>query len=91
MYTITKHTKDQAKKYNLEVKPSTRKNKKIDVYKNGRYITSVGATGYSDYGTYINTHGINYAKERRRLYRIRHDSDRRVHNSDGWYASVLLW
>jgi hypothetical protein len=35
-------------------------------------IASLGALGMSDYPTYIKTHGIIYARERRRLYYIRH-------------------
>jgi hypothetical protein len=91
MYQITNYTKRQAKKLNVDVKPSTRKNKKLDLYKNGVYIGSVGDSRYSDYPTYIKTHGINYANERRRLYRARHEKTRGVVGSASWYASNLLW
>jgi hypothetical protein len=91
MYKITNYTKRQAKKLNVDVKPSTRKNKKLDVYKNGVYIVSVGDSRYSDYPTYIKTHGINYANERRRLYKARHEKTRGVVGSASWYADKLLW
>jgi hypothetical protein len=72
MYAITPWTKKQAKKFGYNVKPSTRTGKKIDVYKDGTYLDSVGAMGYSDYGTYLIDKGKDYADERRRLYRARH-------------------
>ena len=37
-YAITNYTYKQAKKLGLQVKPSTNKTKKIDVYKNGKKI-----------------------------------------------------
>ena len=91
MYQITNYTKDQARKLNVIVKPSTRKGKKIDVVKNGVVISSIGAIGYSDYPTYIKSHGLEYANNRRKLYKIRHEKDRHVVNSTGYYADKLLW
>ena len=91
MYQITQYTKDQAKKLNVIVKPSTRKNKKIDVIKNNVVIASIGAIGYSDYPTYIKSHGLEYANNRRKLYKSRHEKDRHVVNSTGYYADKLLW
>lgn len=90
-YSITNYTKQQAKKLGVVVKPSSVKGKKIDVFKNGEKIASVGAIGYSDYPTYIKTKGKAYADERRRLYKIRHSKDRNVKGSDGFYADKLLW
>ena len=91
MYQITNYTKDQARKLNVIVKPSTKKGKKIDVVKNGVVISSIGAIGYSDYPTYIKSHGLEYANNRRKLYKIRHEKDRHVVNSTGYYADKLLW
>ena len=91
MYEITSYTKEKAKGLGVVVKPSTVKGKKIDVFKNGEKVASVGALGYSDYPTYIKTKGKKYADERRRLYKIRHTKDRNVKGSDGYYADKLLW
>lgn len=90
-YSITNYTKNQAKKLGVVVKPSSVKGKKIDVFKNGEKIASVGALGYSDYPTYMKTKGKAYADERRKLYKIRHAKDRNVKGSDGYYADKLLW
>ena len=77
MYSITNYTRKQAKKLGVIVKPSTNKTKKIDVYKSDRKIASVGAYGMNDYPTYMKKNGIKYAKTRRRLYKIRHEKDRK--------------
>lgn len=53
-YEIKPRTKFMAKKLGVVIKPSTRKNKKIDIYdKQGKYITSVGSIAYGDYPTYL--------------------------------------
>jgi hypothetical protein len=91
MYHITKYTYRRAKELGLRVKPSTNKTKKIDVYKEGKKIASVGAAGMNDYPTYIQKRGPIYAKSRRQLYRIRHKRDRYTRWSRGWLADKLLW
>ena len=90
-YNITKYTLKKAKSIGVEVKPSTNKTKKIDVYKNYKKIASVGANGMNDFQTYIKKNGLQYAKTRRRLYKIRHNRDRHIKWSNGWLADKLLW
>jgi predicted Zn-dependent protease len=65
---ISAYTILQAKKLNVTMKPSTNKNKKLDVFKDNKKIASIGAKGYADYPTYIKTHGKQYADKRRELY-----------------------
>lgn len=72
MYTILPYTKEKAKQLGVTVTPSTTKGKKLDVYKNGKLIASIGAIGYKDYPTYLKEDGQAIANERRRLYRLRH-------------------
>jgi hypothetical protein len=91
VYKITNYTYKQAKKLGVIVKPSMNKTKKIDVYKNGEKIGMVGAYGMNDFPTYINKYGIKYAKTRRRLYKIRHNKDRKIKWTNGWLADKLLW
>jgi hypothetical protein len=87
MYTILPYTFAAAKKIGVTVKPSTVKGKKIDVFKDGAKIASIGAQGYLDYPHYIKEKGKAYADERRRLYHIRHTK-----NSIGEQMSLkLLW
>lgn len=91
MYTITSHTKSQAKKLGVEVRRSKSKGKKLDVYKNGKKVASIGALGYSDYPTFIKSHGKAYANKRRSAYKKRHSKDRSKKGSAGYYADKLLW
>lgn len=72
MYEITNYTRQQAKKMGVVVRPSTRKDKKIDVYQGDKRIASIGAIGYGDYPTFMKEKGKAYAEERRKLYHKRH-------------------
>ena len=87
MYNITDYSYRQAKILGVEIKPSTNKNKKIDVFKNGSKIASIGAYGMKDYPIYIKEKGKAYADERRRLYHIRHAKDNGL---NGFYARKIL-
>jgi hypothetical protein len=91
MYQITQYTYKKAKKMGVVVKPSTNKTKKVDVYKNNRKIASIGANGMNDYPTYMKTRGKSFANNRRRLYKIRHEKDRKKKWTNGWLADKLLW
>ena len=91
MYHITNYSKGKAKELNVIIKPSKNKNKKLDVFKDGKKIASVGAIGYMDYPNYIETKGLKYANERKKLYKIRHSKDLNKTNSNGFYANKLLW
>lgn len=90
-YRITNYTRKMAHKIGVTVKPSTNPEKKIDVFRKSRKIASVGAAGMNDFPTYIRTRGMDYAKTRRRLYKMRHERDRHVKWSNGWLADKLLW
>lgn len=90
-YNITNYTYQKAKQIGVIVKPSNNRTKKIDVYRRGNKIASVGAYGMNDYPTYIKTKGSKFAKTRRRLYKIRHNKDRKTKWSNGWLADKLLW
>jgi hypothetical protein len=91
-YNITQHSKKQAKKLNVQLKPSTNPKKKIDIFDmNGDKISSIGANGMMDYGLYLENYGKEYADKRRKLYKIRHARDIANVGSNGWWASHILW
>ena len=90
-YRIKPYSFRQAKKLGVTIKPSTLKGKKIDVFKKGKKVASVGAIGYNDYPTWTEKKGKKYADERRRLYKIRHAKDRKVRGTAGYYADKILW
>jgi len=75
MYHITQYSYDRAKELGVEIKPSRRKYKKIDVYENGKKIASIGDVRFGDYPTFIKEYGQKYADMRRLLYHTRHKKD----------------
>jgi hypothetical protein len=74
MYIIEPYTRQQASRMGLTVKPSHDKYKKIDVFKNGEKIASVGDTRYKDYTKYLKEDKA-LAEERRKLYHERHQGN----------------
>ena len=74
----------RAKELGVTVKPSTSKYKKLDVLKDGIKVASIGDLRYSDYLQ----HGD---AERRKRYKIRHQKNRIVKDSAGYYADRILW
>lgn len=89
MYQILPYTQRQARRIGVDVKPSKRQGKKIDVLRDGDYIASIGYKGMGDFATYLRTKGKEYATERRRLYHLRH-KDGPV-DSPAYLAKRLLW
>jgi len=91
MYNILPYTYKKAKELGVEVYPSKNKKYKIDVFKNNSFLFSIGASCYKDYTTYTKELGLEYANKRRELYKKRHQKDRTVIGSRGYYADRLLW
>ena len=97
MYKIKPYTFERALDLGVKVKPSKNPKYKIDVLDwNKNYITSVGATGYKDFPTYYEDEGLDYALNRRDLYRKRHKQEikqlgDRWLGSRSYYAWNLLW
>ena len=91
MYQILPYSYKQAKKIGVKIAPSERTGKKIDIYKKGKYILSIGAEGYLDYPYYVKYFGKDIANNRRKLYRLRHKKDLNVKGSAGYYANKILW
>ena len=91
MYKISNRSFRQAKKLNVEIYPSTRKGKKIDVYKKGKKVASIGALGYNDYNSFLKKYGKAYAEEKRKAYYKRHANKIKVKYSPGYYAAKILW
>ncbi len=100
-YKIKKLQEKKAASYGLYIKPSTNKNKKIDVYdkKTNEKLASIGGVHrdgrfYSDYATYIIDKGQKYADKRRELYMKRHEKYPKIKNNkrtNSWYSDKILW
>lgn len=91
MYDIQPYTKAKARALGVTVKPSTRKGKKIDVFKDGDKIASIGALNMGDYPTYQKTQGKAFADKRREAYKARHHKDSIKQGTPGYFAARLLW
>jgi len=90
-YNISDYSFRQAKKFGVIIKPSSRKNKKIDVYKNNEYIVSIGDIKYKDFSFYLEDKGAVYALDRSRYYKTRHKKNIKKVGSAGYYAANILW
>lgn len=90
-YRITEYTRNQAKKLGVVVKVSSNKKKKLDVFKDGKKVASVGARGMGDYPSFLRDKGKEFADKRRKAYKSRHAKNLKVVGSPGYYANRLLW
>lgn len=91
MYQITDYSKARAEELGVSIKPSTRKGKKIDVFKKDKKVASIGALGYGDFPTFKKTKGIDYAKQRQKAYKSRHAKDCKKKDSAGFFSCRILW
>jgi hypothetical protein len=89
-YKILAQQKTAAKKLGVTIKPSTVKGKKIDVFKNGDKVASIGAIGYGDYWTYYQSDRY-LARSKRESYKARHAGEQNKIGSPGYYAWYILW
>ena len=88
MYQISEYSFKRARDLGVEIYPSKRKNKKIDVFKNGKYICSIGDNRYFDFPSILAKEGRETAEKHRRLYHARHRNDDGI---AGKLALAILW
>jgi hypothetical protein len=89
-YKIRDYSYEQARRLGVEIKPSKDSEKKIDVYKKGERLASIGSMGYLDYPSYMEM-DKNLAKKKRKAYKARHSKFSSVKNSPSYFASQILW
>lgn len=87
-YEITEYSRRRAKELGVEIRPSTEKGKKIDVFKNGKKIVSIGDIFYGDFPTYIKKYGKEYAENRRMLFHLRKKNEKGLAS---FYSKRILW
>jgi hypothetical protein len=91
-YQIKQYSYKRAKRLGVTIKPSRVKGKKLDVFdKDGKKLASIGALGMNDYPTFIQKAGKEFADRRRKAYKTRHEKDRHVKGTAGYYADQILW
>ena len=88
MYQISDFSYKRAKDLGVDIYPSKRKYKKIDVYKDGKYLASIGDIRYLDFPTFLARDGLEIAEKHRRLYHARHKNDDGI---AGKLALAILW
>ena len=88
MYRIKDYSHKKAAELGLQIYPSKRKHKKIDVYKDDDYLGSIGDIRYQDYPTYLEI-DKELAEKKRKLYHGRHKKD--LNHFKGFLASYILW
>lgn len=79
-----KKAQENAKKIGFTVKPSTRKSKKLDVYKDEKKIASIGDPRYADF----TKHGDEKRRER---YHSRFKRCIDVKDSPCYLSYYILW
>jgi hypothetical protein len=92
-YQITKRQEDNATRENVIIFPADKDSKKkIEVYdEDGLYMFSIGDKRYKDYDIYLKEKGKQYADNRRRLYKIRHEKTRHKKGTPSYFADRILW
>ena len=88
--TLLAKVQAKAKKIGVSVEPSKTKNKKLDVFKDGKKVASIGDSRYKDFLLY-SMEDKKKAKERRKLYKIRHEKHRKKKGTKSYYADKILW
>jgi hypothetical protein len=87
MYKIRPYHLKQADSLGVEIKPSSTKFYKLDVFKDGKYLTSIGDRRYLDYQLYMEI-DPELAERKRDLYWKRHKKDNGIR---GIMAREILW
>jgi len=97
LYKVKKLQLDKAKELGVQIKPSTNKKKKLDVFIKGKKQYSIGANGANDYATYLENKNVpkNEAEAKRTNYIARHSKEPKINNDGEFtkslYADELLW
>ena len=89
-FEIRSHHREAARRLGVQIKPSSVPGKKLDVFKGGQKVASIGAKGYWDYASYKALQP-DIANDRRRAYRQRHADERLRRGTPGFYAYYILW
>ena len=91
MYRITDEQHEIARVNGLMITPSYRLGKKIDVYRDGNLIHSIGDIDYDDYYSYLATQGRTIANIHRISYYNRHYKGIKKGHLGEVLSWILLW
>lgn len=87
-FEITPEMYQEAENLRIEIKPSQNKRKLIDVYRNGDFYCSIGATNFRYYNQLQEEEGVAYAQMKREkiLHRYKNNC-----SLEAMYLLRLLW
>jgi len=91
MYRITDEQHKIARDNGLMITPSYRLGKKIDVYRDGNLIHSIGDIDYDDFYSYLATQGRTIANIHRQHYYQRHHKNIKKGYLGEILSARLLW
>ena len=92
MFHIKPYHRLISRNLNVIIKPSTTRCYKLDVFdRDGNLITQIGDRRYSDFLSFVEEKGYDFAERRRELYLKRHKKDSQVEGSRGWFSAKILW
>lgn len=96
MYRITERTRQKANELGLEVKPSKKKNWKLDVYRKGFMVASVGKVDEFDYATALEMEvegslRKGSAEKWRQVYILKNMCQEVIYGTHSYYEYNLLW
>ena len=95
-YIIQKEQRQNARRLGVVIVPRKDKEKKIAVFRDGILVANIGAKGMMDFYLYRKAERAGkfprgHANERKRLYKIRHQANRRKFGTPSFYADQILW
>jgi len=94
-YRVKDRQRTKAKQIGYTIKSSNVKNKKISVIdKDGDKVADIGALGYNDYATYLQTTDKATADKKRQAYLKRHSKDPKTKDgkpTPSRLADKILW
>ena len=82
--TDVRKAQRKARQIGVSVKPSSVKGKKLDVFKDGKKVASIGDLRYSDFN-------LTGDEARRRAYKQRHEKTRHRKGTPSYFADRILW
>jgi hypothetical protein len=94
-FQISDYHRRKARSLSVNINYSKSPGKKLDVFKDGKKVASIGNRKYWDFMSYKKAEQYGqfpegYANERRRLYKIRHKKNNKP-GTPGYYALNILW
>lgn len=87
-FQITPEMYQEAELLRIEIRPSENKRKLIDIYRNGSFFASIGASNFKTYAQFVEDEGIEFAQRKKEKILARHKNNCDLKTL---YTLRLLW